>query len=167
MFSDAGPEVAPAGQIEPVKTVAETQYTYTDILNNPEFKQQMQLAVKNNDGESAAQLQQKALEIARAADLPKVEIALLEGEKGLEFMRFMAIRQLFWQEFEDYYAQLKDISLLKKLYPEAQDLFERADSLVEKRDKELNDLAKSLAGDEDIAPYLEMVKQQWKDKASN
>jgi len=125
----------------------------------------MQLAVRQNDIALAQSLQDKAIQIARAAALPENEMDLLTGDRGMDLMFFLARRQIFWQEFESYYVNLQDISLLKKLYPEAQDLFPKADDLVKQRDEDLEALAASLAGDENIEPYLEQVRLQWKQRS--
>lgn len=143
----------------------QTQISYLDILNNPEFRQKMQLAVTNNDDVLAKSLQDKALEIARAANLPAEQHSMLSGDDGLNFMQFLAKRQLFSQAFERHYLQLKPIDELKQRYPEAQDLFEQSDKLIQQRDANINIIAQQLASGEPIEPYLEMARQLWIDKA--
>ncbi|GAC14168.1 hypothetical protein GLIP_1534 [Aliiglaciecola lipolytica E3] len=144
------------------------QYSYTDILNNDEFKLGMQQAVENNDVELAKELQQKALEIAHAANLPESEINLLSGENGLRFMGFLASRQLFVEKFQQHYLSFKDIEQLKLDYPEAYDLFERSDKLIELRDDQIQQLAEALAGESgDVDLHIHEAKEQWKTRLNS
>ncbi|WJG07945.1 hypothetical protein [Aliiglaciecola sp. LCG003] len=138
------------------------QFSYQDILENPEFKQGMQRSVKTKNLNKAKALQQKAIQIALAAGLDDFEVQLLSGDKGLNFMQFLAKRQLFAAEFEVRYQGLKDIQQLKLDYPEAADLFARSDMLIAKRDRDIIDIAKSLAtGNADLEPYIRAAQQQW------
>lgn len=135
--------------------------SYQTILENDEFQSGMQAAVKNSDIEAAKALQQKAIEIATAANLPASQINLLSGDSGLHFMQFLAKRQLFSIAFEKRYRELKGIQDLKLIYPEAKDLFARSDELLALRDKQILQIAQQLAGDEDVAPYLKQAREQW------
>lgn len=135
--------------------------SYQTILENDEFKKGMQTAVKNSDLDAAKVLQQKALEIATAANLPKSQLNLLSGESGLNFMQFLAKRQLFSIAFEKRYRDLKGIQDLKLIYPEAADLFEKSDQLLALRDKQIQEIAQQLAGEEDAGPYLIQAQEQW------
>ncbi|GAB2683564.1 hypothetical protein [Aliiglaciecola aliphaticivorans] len=144
------------------------QYSYNDILNNDEFKQSMQQAVENNDMELAKSLQKRAIEIAEAANLPDTEMSLISGDNGLRFMQFLASRQLFVDKFQKYYLSFKDIQQLKRDYPEAQDLFERSDELIDKRDKQIQALAEQLAQEsgEEVEMYVQLAKEQWQERQS-
>ncbi|MDO6712311.1 hypothetical protein Q4567_16370 [Aliiglaciecola sp. 2_MG-2023] len=138
------------------------QYSYKDILNNDEFKLGMQQAVENNDIELAKTLQEKAIEIAVAANLPATEVSLISGDNGLRFMQFLACRQIFVKKFQQHYLSFQDIQQLKLDYPEAQDLFERSDNLIETRDSQIHALAEQLAGESgDVELYLQLAKEQW------
>lgn len=136
-------------------------FSYQDILNNPEFRTEMQNAVRNFDQQKAEKLQEKALEIAMAAQLPPNEINLIKGERGLDYMQFLAKRQLFLSGFERRYRQLKGINDIKALYPEANDLFARSDRLITQRDEEIQAIAYELAEGGSIDDYLYLAKQQW------
>lgn len=136
-------------------------FSYRDILENDEFKTGMQQAVHNSDIEKAKALQQRALEIAYAANLPETEISLLSGDRGLSYMQFLAKRQLFSQAFERRYKALGGIQDIKLIYPEAKDLFKQSDSLIAKRDAAINDIAKELANGQDTTPFIELAEQQW------
>lgn len=135
--------------------------SYQTILENDEFKSGMQAAVKNSDIEAAKALQQKAIEIATAANLPASQINLLSGDSGLHFMQFLAKRQLFSIAFEKRYRELKGVQDLKLIYPEAKDLFARSDELITQRDSQIREIAIELAGNEDFAPFLEQAQKQW------
>ncbi|MFA3792055.1 hypothetical protein AB6T38_13130 [Aliiglaciecola sp. SL4] len=153
---------------EAEQTPSIKQFSYNDILQNDEFRLGMQQAVENNDIALAQSLQQRAIEIGEAANLPDNEMSLISGENGLRFMQFLASRQLFVDKFQEYYLSFKDIQPLKDDYPEAQDLFERSEQLVEKRDKQIRGLAEQLAQEsgEDVELYLQLAKQQWQERQS-
>jgi hypothetical protein len=155
--------VKPTEQYQPVATPS---IAMTDILNNLEFKEGMQQAVRDNDQELMQDLQDKAIEIATVAGFSPAQMKLLEGEQGKNYLSFNAKRQLFMQAFSLAFKQLNDIAPLKKRYPEAQDLFARADELVAQRDADLIKTAKELAGnDSDYQGYLEQARQQWRQAA--
>lgn len=136
--------------------------SYTDILENDEFKRGMQQAVHHSDIEKAKALQEKALEIAFAAKLPEAQINLLSGQRGLSYMQFLAKRQLFSAAFERRYTSLEGIQDLKLIYPEAKDLFEKSDRLITDRDAAILKIAQELAaGNDDIAPFMNLAREQW------
>lgn len=143
----------------PTNTVL--SYSYLDILENAEFRTEMQNAVRNYDLAKAQKLQDKAIEIALAAQLPAEELNLIKGERGLGYMQFLAKRQLFLAGFERRYKQLDGINDIKALYPEAKDLFARSDRLIEQRDVEIKAIAIELANGAPIDDYLYLAKQQW------
>lgn len=124
--------------------IPQPSISYLDILENPEFEQGIQQAIQNNDQALFDALQAKAVEIAEAAQLPEEQRALIEGERGAHHIRFRAKRQLFWQEVERRYRELKGIEDLYAKYPEAESLFDQADELMAKREAMLNELADAL-----------------------
>lgn len=140
--------------------------SYLDILNNPEFKSGIVSAIRDSNLENMYALQSKALEIATAANLGEEELSLLRGDKGLNFMIFRAKRQIFMEDFTYLYNQLLPIDGLKQRYPEATDMFARADELIAKRDASIEQIARELAGAGDFNAFLRQAKQQWKDKAA-
>lgn len=152
----------PAGETAAISGDAPSgSLSYMDILNNSEFVSQMQHAVLSKDTQLAKSLQAKALEIAHAAQLPDNEIELLSGDKGLDFMTFLAKRQLFAREFEQRYYQLESIETLKQTYPEARDLFAKSDLLIAARDAQIFEIAESLADGGNVEAYITQAKQQW------
>ncbi|WP_343861731.1 hypothetical protein [Aliiglaciecola litoralis] len=144
------------------QSITEPKFSYLDILQNDEFKDGMQKAVMDSDIELAKTLQAKAIEIANAAQLPDAEIQILSDERGLNYMLFLAKRQLFIAAFERRYLALEGIQDIKLIYPEAQNLFARSDALIAQRDQMINDIAKEMAGGNDIGDYLQKAKDQWK-----
>ncbi|MCV2885187.1 hypothetical protein OE749_10840 [Aestuariibacter sp. AA17] len=129
------------------QTKTQPSISYIDILHNPEFKHGIMQAVSAKDDALLKSLQAKALEIAEAANLSEQEISLFAGTKGEGFIRFHGSRFLFWQNVEQRYRNLTDIEDLKTQYPQAQDLFSKADALLEKR----NDLLSQMVEEYRIA----------------
>lgn len=153
-------------QIDEYKPLTSPLIGMTDVLNNPEFKEGIQQAVRENDEALMADLQDKAIEIAQVAGFNDSQMKLLEGEQGKNYLSFNAKRQLFMQAFSLAYKQLDDIEPLKKRYPEARDLFAKADELIAKREADLIAAAKELAGSEsDYQGYLEQAREQWRQAA--
>lgn len=140
--------------------------SYLDILNNPEFKTEFVRAILANDHAAMVNLQDKAIEIGIAANLGPDEMSLLQGEEGMRFIQFRAKRELFMQEFTHHYNQLLPVENLKRQYPEATDLFEKADRLITQRDRKIEDIARQMAGTDNFQPYLDLARQQWKDRAN-
>lgn len=162
-FKNNNPELFDTQPIKKKPANANTlnNFSYLDILENPEFRSEMQDAVLNYDLEKAEMLQEKAMEIALAAQLPTEELNVIRGEKGLNYMKFLAKRQLFLAGFERRYKQLEGIVDIKAMYPEAKDLFERSDRLIAQRDSEIETIARELAGGANIENSLYLAKQQW------
>jgi hypothetical protein len=139
--------------------------SYLDILENPEFNQKMTLAVLENDIDAMQILQNRAIEIATVAGLTRYQMELLVGERGLHFIAFRVKRQIFADKFSDHYMQLKTISELKARYPEAQDLFARADQLIKQRDLNIKQIAIELSSETDYQSHLQQAKNQWLERA--
>ncbi|MCC2615885.1 hypothetical protein LJ739_06500 [Aestuariibacter halophilus] len=151
---------------EQEQTPAAAAISYVDILDNPEFEQRMLAAVMQQDTQAISALQDKALEIARAAGLDQTQIDLLSGEQGREFMQFRARRQHFLAAFEERYYNLQDLGSLAEQFPEAADLIARAEQLIEQRDNDIRHIAETLAQGEPIQPYLEQARSQWLARAN-
>lgn len=139
--------------------------SYLDILDNPEFNQKMTEAVLANDIGAMQALQNRAIEIANVAGLTGTQMELLVGERGLHFIAFRVKRQIFADMFSEYYMQLKPISGLKSQYPEAQDLFAKADQLVHDRDESIKRIAIELSSETDYQNHLLQAKSQWLERA--
>ena len=135
--------------------------SYLDIFNNQEFKQRLVLAVKSGDDLELKTLQQKAEEIAHAAGLPQEQMALIRGQRGLNFMIYRAKREMFEQAFVYRYNNLMDIRPLEQHFPEAQDLYQKALETVSKRDALIVEIAKTLANGDDYQGYLEQARAEW------
>ena len=135
--------------------------TYLDILKNPEFKQRLVLAVKSGDDVELKTLQEKAIEIGVAAGLSEQEMALISGQRGLNFMRYRAKREMFEQAFIYRYNNLMDLQPLEHQFPEASDLFHKALETAARRDALIVEIAKTLAGGEDYQLYLEQARVEW------
>ena len=140
----------------------EPSITYLDILTNPEFVEILAIAVKNGDQQGVEMLQERALEIGEVAGLPEDQMALIRGQRGLSYLNYRAKRILFNQAFTYRFNNLMDISPLKRQYPEAADLYDKALDTVAKRDALIIDIAKVLAGHEDYRGYLTQAQEEWK-----
>lgn len=137
------------------------------ILHASDLVAGMASAVKNGDEAAIEQWQNKAVEVAEAAELTDSDIAFIRSDKGREYLIFHAKRALFNQAFEQHYYQLKGIDELKAQYPEAQDLFADADRLIVSRDAIILDIASELS--ETTPPDNAAIKQAktlWQERFS-
>lgn len=153
-------------QSNTAQTPAEPSISYLDILNHPEFEVGVINALRENNQNEIKRLQARAVEIGILANLSVDEMSLLQGDRGLKFIQFNAKRKMFMDDFSYLYNQLLPIDKLKESYPEAADLFARADKLIAQRDQNILQTAKQLAGTEDYQLYLLQARQQWKDTAA-
>ena len=135
------------------------------ILHASDLVSGMATAVKNNDQAAIEQWQQKAVEVAKAAELTDSDITFISSEKGRDYLVFHAKRALFNEAFEQHYYQLKGIDALKTKYPEARDLFAEADRLIAARDAIIMDIAQELSDTEtpDEA-NIKQAKALWQER---
>ena len=135
------------------------------ILHASDLVSGMATAVKNNDQAAIEQWQQKAVEVAKAAEVTDSDITFISSEKGREYLVFHAKRALFNEAFEQHYYQLKGIDALKTKYPEARDLFAEADRLIAARDAIIMDIAQELSDTEtpDEA-NIKQAKALWQER---
>ena len=135
------------------------------ILHASDLVSSMATAVKNNDQAAIEQWQQKAVEVAKAAELTDSDITFISSEKGRDYLVFHAKRALFNEAFEQHYYELKGIAALKTKYPEARDLFAEADRLIAARDAIILDVARELSDTEtpDEAD-IKQAKALWQER---
>ena len=135
------------------------------ILHASDLVAGMATAVKNNDEAAIEQWQQKAVEVAKAAELTDSDITFISSEKGRDYLVFHAKRALFNEAFEQHYYELKGIAALKTKYPEARDLFAEADRLIAARDAIILDVARELSDTEtpDEAD-IKQAKALWQER---
>lgn len=151
---------------QPSEHSEQIKISYLDILENPEFKQKMRQAILSDDVETMQMLQNRAIEIANVAGLSADQTSLLVGERGLHFIAFRVQRQIFADKFSEHYIQLKSIEQLKRQYPQAQDLFARADQLIQVRDQSIKDIAIALSSGDNYQAHLAQAQQQWLARAN-
>lgn len=78
---------------------------------------------------------------------------------------FNAKRELFNETFETRYLALESIDDLAQKYPEAGDLFEKAQVLIKKRDEIIYAIAQTLAqGDKPTSQHIEEAKAIWRER---
>ena len=135
------------------------------ILHASDLVAGMATALKNDDQAAIEQWQQKAVEVAKAAELTDSDITFISSEKGREYLVFHAKRALFNEAFEQHYYQLKGIDALKTKYPEARDLFAEADRLIAARDAIIMDIARELSDTETPGEAdIKQAKAMWQER---
>lgn len=141
--------------------------TVMEILHASDLQDGVKQAVANDDQAAIDQWMKQGQEVADAASLSAQDKAYLRSEHARDYVIFNAKRQLFNEAFEARYYALDDIADIKAQYPEAKDLFPRAESLLAKRDRIIQQIAVAISGDS--APsdaVIEEAQAQWLAQAS-
>jgi hypothetical protein len=136
-----------------------------DILEASDLVAGVKLAVRQQDDAAVKQWLEKAITLAKEAGLPQEDISYLQSDMAVNYLEFHAKRSLFNDAVEQAYYDLYDIEPLKIQYPEAQDLFAKADQLVADRDKIIQQIAAELAqGENTDEQTLQAARQLWKQR---
>jgi superfamily I DNA and RNA helicase len=157
---------------QPSEQVTDTDVTQVvpvisrqDILEASDLVAGVKQAVRQQDDAAVKQWLEKAIALAKEAGLPKEDISYLQSDMAVNYLEFHAKRSLFNDAVEQAYYDLYDIEPLKIQYPEAQDLFAKADQLVADRDKLIQQIAAELAQGEDTDEQtLQAARQLWKQR---
>jgi superfamily I DNA and RNA helicase len=136
-----------------------------DILEASDLVAGVKQAVKQQDDAALKQWLEKAIALAQEAGLPQEDINYLQSDMAVNYLEFHAKRSLFNDAIEQAYYALYDIEPLKIQYPEAQDLFAKADQLVAARDKIIQQIAAELArGENTDEQTLQAARQLWQQR---
>ena len=146
-------------------TVSAPVISRQQILHATDLAEGVKQAVaQNNDAEINKWLD-KAIELAQIAQLDQQDIEYLQSSAAKNYVVFHAKRSLFNDEFERAYYAIEDIEPLKLKYPEAQDLFAKADKLVMSRNHVIQQLAAELSDGRTVNDAdLLKAKQQWQQR---
>jgi len=136
--------------------------TLMEILHASDLQAGVKEAVKNGDKDAINQWMEQAQVVAEAGHLAQTHIEYLDSQQAYDYVVFNAKRQLFNEAFEARYYALEDMGNLKDEYPEAYDLFERTEALLEKRDAIIVQMAQALSGtNPPTDAALNEAKQRW------
>jgi len=136
--------------------------TLMEILHASDLQAGVKEAVKNGDKDAINQWMEQAQVVAEAGLLAQTHIEYLDSQQAYDYVVFNAKRQLFNEAFEARYYALEDMGNLKDEYPEAYDLFERTEALLEKRDAIIVQMAQALSGTNPPSDAaLNEAKQRW------
>lgn len=140
-----------------------------DILNASDLVDGVKQALINQDDDAIDGWLDKAEDLAQEADLPAEDVDYITSENARKYVIFLAKRQLFNDAVEQAYYTLFDIDAIKAQYPEAQDLYSKADDLIAQRNKILEKIASEIAqgqtlNDDFRRQALAMWKQRFADK---
>lgn len=136
-----------------------------DLLTASDVQQGVINAIEHNNLASIDEWVEKMVEVARVAKLPADDIAYLRSNAAREYLIFNAKRALFNRAFEARFYALEDISDLEQRYPEAADLFSKAELLVAKRDSIIQSIAITLAGEQTPGEaHIEHAKRLWRER---
>jgi len=123
---------------------AEPTVSKFDLLHTLDV---MDAAVKSVEQQDPDIIKTKIEHVVKVADeigLAKDDIAYLESEQALDYLRFHAKRKLFDAAVVKSYRNLTSIVPYKELYPEANDRFSKADAIIEQRNQLFEELVNTL-----------------------
>lgn len=136
--------------------------TTDDILNASDLAQGIKTAVANGNNKAIDEWLSKGQDVAEQAGLSKRDIDYLTSDKARDYVTFNAKRELFNEKFEQHFATLQPIDDLKAQYPEAKSFFGHADTLIEKRDQIIHQIAQTLAqGKQVTADDKQAARKLW------
>lgn len=139
-----------------------------ELLHASDLQAGVKQAVENNDYAAIDGWIAQAVDVGKAASLSQQDLDYLHSTHAREYVIFNAKRQLFNQEFEQRYYALDDIASLKTKYPEAKDLFPRAEALLAKRDAIIRQIAETLSGETPPSEAaLKEAETQWQAQATS
>jgi len=160
-LSDASQERAEDAAYVPVITVM-------DILHASDLQSGIKQAVEQEDSDKIDEWISQALVVANEAKLPATDITYLQSDAARDYLVFNAKRQLFNDAFEKQYYTLGGIEALKERYPEAQDLFKRAQTLLDKREQIIYQIAMTVSGSQTPTQQdIQNARDIWMDKNRN
>jgi hypothetical protein len=135
------------------------------ILHATDLVAGVKQAVAKDDNAVIDNWLTKAIELAKTAQLPPEDIAYLQSSAAKNYVVFHAKRSLFNDAFEQAYYAIEDIEPIKVDYPEAQDLFAKADQLVMDRNSIIQQIAAELAtGNAVDDEHLSQAKVLWQQR---
>ncbi|WP_218309519.1 hypothetical protein [Alteromonas antoniana] len=137
--------------------------TVMEILHATDLQAGIKRAVSENDNQAIDDWLDKARNVGEQAALSKSDMAYLSSGQAREYVIFNAKRALFNEKFETRYLNLRGIDDLKQAYPEAKDLFPRAETLLQKRNDIIERIAQTLAGgDVPDEEHIREAQAMWK-----
>lgn len=137
--------------------------TVMEILHASDLQAGIKDAVRENDQQAIDDWLEKARNVGEQAAFSDSDMAYLSSERAREYVIFNAKRALFNEKFETRYLNLRGIDDLKQAYPEARDLFPRAEALLQKRNDIIERIAQTLAGgDEPDENHIQEAQALWK-----
>ncbi|RDV27490.1 hypothetical protein DXV75_05535 [Alteromonas aestuariivivens] len=139
--------------------------TVMDILHASDLQEGVKEAVKKQDDKAVKEWLDKALYVAEEAELARSDIEYLGSVQAEEYVIFNANRALFNEAFEQRYYRLEGMDDLKTQYPQAKDLFAKAEALLAKRDSIVENIATTLAnGDAPGKAEIQQAKRMWQER---
>lgn len=121
-------------------------------------------AVINDNEKAITGWMEKASHVGEQAGLSDEDMAYLDSQRAINYVKFNAKRSLFNDEFEQRYFALEEIDSLKAAYPEAKDLFSKVDSLIKKRDQIIDQIASTLSSGEAGKAELAEARRLWRQR---
>ncbi|MEG3766435.1 hypothetical protein [Alteromonas sp. 14N.309.X.WAT.G.H12] len=141
-------------------------FTVMDILHATDLENGIKEAVKQDNDQAISDWLEKAEDVAEQVGLPDSDLDYLRSSQAKNYVIFNAKRQLFNEEFEQAYYALEGIDGIKQRYPEAKDLFDRAETLLKKRDQIIEQIALTLSNgqtpdEEDLSAARALWQQRY------
>tara|TARA_R110001606_G_scaffold354525_2_gene505237 strand:- start:337 stop:882 length:546 start_codon:yes stop_codon:yes gene_type:complete len=132
------------------------------ILTATDLVEGVKKSLQEHDEKAISQWLNKALALAKEANMPQEDIDYIQSDMAKNFVIFQAQRSMFNDAVEQAYYDLLNIEDIKADFPQAEDLFASADKLIAKRDKIIEQIAAELStGDAPTDADRQAARQQW------
>ena len=135
------------------------------LLDADDVQATIKQAVENNDIEMFNREKARIVEFAQAMDLAPESIEFIQSSEADAYLRFHAKRALFDEALINAFLNLETLAEAKQNYPEASNLFEKADNVISQRDKLFNEIVATLQAEglsEDEAQTA--ARQLWRER---
>lgn len=130
------------------------------LLTASDVKKGLRIAASNDDKSSLEEWQRTIIDAAIVAGHKRDDLAYLDGERGIDYLRFRGNRFAFNHQVNAAYYNGDPVQPLLEKYPEAMDLHEHASALFDKRDQLINELATALQKDASYALNADEAKRK-------
>ncbi len=136
-----------------------------DILNTHDFMDAALTYHQQGDVEPLTAVFAAAQALAQEAGLDEQALVYLRSSEAREYVLFRAKREQFWREVERHYRELLPMAPLHARFPEASDLFAKADALEQSREQTLAAIAAVLAAPEEpTAIHHAKAERLWQER---
>ncbi|WP_100641702.1 hypothetical protein [Alteromonas facilis] len=122
----------------------EPQILLEELFNASDVQAGLLEALTLNDDDLFESWQSRLIDAAISVGYKQQQLHFLEGDKGIDYLRFRASRWAFQREIDEAYSAGEAFEPIAAKYPQAKDLLPAVQALFEARDQTLDSIAEVL-----------------------